>query len=176
MNIFILDDTPTMSAIYQCDKHVVKMILESAQMLSTAHHILDEQPYHYLEESTRIKFNDAIYRPTHKNHPCSVWVRESKTNYLWLWTHFQALCKEYTYRYGKTHLTETKLLNQLYAPPQNIPDTQGKTPFRLCMPDKFKGEDPIKSYRAYYRSKQNDFKMTWKAREIPEWFSSNKER
>lgn len=157
MNIFYLDESPHTAARMQCDKHVVKMILESAQMLCTAHRVLDDIP------------NDSpsvLYRKTHTNHPSSVWVREGHANYYWLLQHFYALCKEYTFRYDRTHLTETKLAGLLWNMPLNIPD--GSTPIKLAMPDEFKSDDPVKSYRDYYKSK--DIVMKWTKREAPEWY------
>lgn len=161
MNIFYVSSDPHLAAKYQCDKHVVKMILESAQMLSTAHWILDINP-----------IISNLYKPTHKNHPSAVWVRENSQNYLWLYIHFVSLCDEYRYRYGKTHLTESKLLTNLEVLPKNIkmlPHTKCEEP-PLCMPDEFKSDDVVTSYRNYYTSKQNSFKMVWTKRNPPEWF------
>lgn len=156
MNIFILDRDPTLAAKQQCDKHVVKMILESAQMLSTVHHF------------TNSSIKDRLYKPTHKNHPCTKWVGESTSNYQWLYRHFIALCQEYTRRYGKTHLTEQKMGNLL----STIPDlpTGELTDFKLAMPDEYKSDCPVESYRQYYISKQHNFNMTWKNLKVPEWF------
>ena len=97
---------------------------------------------------------------------------ESSSNYQWHWTHFYALCKEYTYRYAKTHETESKLLWPLQSLPRNIP--KGKiTEFKLAMksnPECMFPDDPVKSYRKFYKTKQARFKMAWTNRPVPEWF------
>jgi hypothetical protein len=165
MNIFILNRDPTLAAQQQCDKHVVKMILESAQMLSTVHRLLDGNDW---------ADANLLYRSTHKNHPCTVWTRESSTNYKWHYEHFLALCYEYTYRYGKTHLSETKFINVLDKLPNNIP--QGKmTPFKLAMakfPECIK-EDAVESYKLYYHTKLDNMSMVWTKRKQPEWFNAS---
>lgn len=181
MNIFILDENPVIAAQQQCDKHVVKMIVESAQMLSTAHRMLDgiieRRPsksgkttvnYYKLEDERE----DIVYKAVHFNHPCSIWTRESCVNYMWHYNHFKALCNEYTYRYGKVHSTDTKLREILRNKPNNIPHENHMTPFKLAMKSNpecmFK--DAVKSYRAFYQTKQERFKMEWTNRERPEWF------
>ena len=100
MNIFYLDRDPVIAAQMMCDKHVVKMILESAQMLSTAHRVLDGDEY-----ANKM----GLYKMAHKNHPSTIWVRSSERIIEWLWEHYVALMDEYTYRYGKTHATERML-------------------------------------------------------------------
>lgn len=162
MNIFILDIDPFKAASMQCDKHVVKMILESAQMLCTAHRELD---------GTEELLGVRLYKSTHKNHPCSVWVRESKTNYMWLHSHFIALCDEYTKRYSKVHLTDTKFRRSLSIAPKNIPVINGLSPFRMAMPDEYKSDNIVESYRNYYQSKTKAFNMKWTKSSIPEWLT-----
>lgn len=100
MNIFILNENPSISAIEQCDKHVIKMILESAQILFSSHHLKPNLNINYDEIS--------MYKLTHKNHPCNIWTRESLDNYIWLCIHALELCYEYTRRYNKTHKTQEK--------------------------------------------------------------------
>lgn len=181
MNVFVLDTCPIVSAMWQCDKHVPKMIVESAQMLSTAHRMLDGTVERRPSKSgkTMVKyykldnqFEDLIYKAVHFNHPCTVWTMESSANYEWHYQHFWALCKEYTYRYGKTHKTERDLLELLEAKPLNIPHGP-QTPFKLAMksnPECIALEDPVKAYRAFYQTKQDRFKMVWTKREKPDWF------
>ena len=97
MNIFYLDRDPKIAAQLACDKHVVKMILESAQMLCTAHRVLDgDEPADH----------GGMYKMVHKNHPSTIWTRTSEMNYQWHWRYFDSLLKEYTHRYGKHHATE----------------------------------------------------------------------
>ena len=136
MNIFYLHRDPYNAAEYQYNKHVVKMILESAQMLCTAHH-------HYNEDT------DVPYKKAHYNHPSTIWTRESDEHYMWLFDHMVALGKEYTKRYGKTHLSITKCFLPLYRIPVGIP-SNGFTQPPQCMPDEFKDECSVKAYWNYY--------------------------
>ena len=137
MNIFVLDKNPIKAARYQCDKHVVKMILESAQLLCTAHH-----------EHPRNPFPAKFYKPTHKNHPCARWVRRSFGNYTWLCLHALYLCDEYTYRYGKVHASKP-IIDWCTC---NIPDIPicSTGDFVLAMPEEYKTDDAVESYRNYY--------------------------
>lgn len=180
MNIFILDNSPIKSAQLQCDKHVVKMIVESAQMLSTAHRMLDGDVYTAPSKSgkrlvkrwTHPTLDDTLYQAVHIHHPCTVWTMRSSINYNWHYAHFIALCDEYTHRYGKVHATDTKLRDVLKDYPKNI--TIGDlTEFPLAMQSNpecmFKGE-PVKSYQAFYQTKQDRFSMKWTNRSVPEWF------
>ena len=107
-------------------------------------------------------------------HPCTVWTMESNANYEWHYKHFIALCDEYTFRYGKTHGTDTKLREILKKPPSHIPWTNLYTPFKLAMqhePQCMHENDPVRSYQEYYQTKQDRFKMIWTKRDIPEWFN-----
>ena len=181
MNIFVLDTDPVIAAQLQCDKHVVKMVVESAQMLSTTHRMLDGTIKLELSEGgRRIKRwvlpddrEQILYKAVHMNHPCTVWTRESKTNYDWHYAHFIALCNEYTHRYGKIHATDTLLRNVLRNAPTNIPD-RGFTQFALAMkaqPQCMYVEDPVRSYREFYKTKKDRFDMVWTHRETPVWFN-----
>jgi len=184
MNIFVLHEDPVVAAQLQCDKHVVKMIVESAQMLSTAHRILDGtvqiapsksgkrmvKHYRLFEDP---EMDQILYKAVHHKHPCTVWTMESADNYLWHWRHFEALCEEYTYRYGKVHATSL-LKSPLWTLPHNIPMIK-KTPFKLAMqsnPECMFPEDPVRSYRMFYQTKQDRFKMTWTKRDQPWWFNN----
>lgn len=181
MNIFVLSECPIQSAILQCDKHVVKMIVESAQMLSTIHRMLDGKEERRLSKSgkTNVKYWSLsdyreliMYKAVHMYHPCTVWTGESLANYQWHYEHFVALCDEYQYRYGKTHKTDTLLRKVLSKAPSNIPN-KALTPFKLAMgsnPECMLA-DPVESYRAFYQTKQERFKMVWTGRDIPEWFN-----
>jgi len=180
MNIFVLHKDPVKAAQDQCDKHVVKMIVESAQMLSTVHRMLDGTTETRPSKSgkTMVKYwklddrrENLLYKAVHMNHPCTVWTRESSSNYRWHYEHFVALCREYTYRYGKTHKTEELLGLELGLLPKNIP-IGDYTPFKLAMGSnpECMFTDPVKSYRAFYKTKQERFKMEWTKREVPGWF------
>ena len=144
MNIFFLSTNPIKAAKLQCDKHVVKMILETAQMISTAHH----------ENGTSID-TDLLYKPTHKNHPSTVWCRTSLANYEWIYEHFIALCDEYTYRYGKTHLSDTKFRKLFATAPYMSEYKMTKMP--KCMPDEYKSGSITESYQAYYYYTKRSF-------------------
>ena len=150
MNIFVLDNNPHVAAMYACDKHVVKMILESAQMLCSV------QP-----EGT------APYKRSFYNHPCTKWVRASSANYDWLIEHARALCTEYSRRYGKVHKSE-KVIDWCDANRPELPDV-GLTPFAQAMPEDYKNEDAVEAYRTYYRNDKRRF-ATWKDVDPPTWF------
>jgi hypothetical protein len=144
MNIFFLSFDPRSAAEYHCDKHVVKMILETAQLLYTAHWI-----------GARDALPQNAYRKTHDNHPCARWVRASVSNYKWLCELGMALCKEYTFRYGRVHLTETHLL-WLSTHIPSMPD-YGITKLPMAMPDEYKHPNPVQAYRNYYVGAKSRF-------------------
>lgn len=182
MNLFVLDKDPVIAAQQQCDKHVVKMIVESAQMLSTVHRMLDGKEIRRPSKSgrTQVKYyvhpnptlENVLYKAVHFNHPCTVWSRESSSNYDWHYEHFIALCDEYTYRYDKKHRSDTILRDVLRDHPQNIPH-RSMTQFKLAMksnPECMFEDDPVKSYRMFYQTKQARFSMDWTKRKIPDWF------
>lgn len=159
MNIFYLSHNPVECAKWHYDKHVVKMILEYSQLLSTAHHLLDGEP------------SIKCYKPTHKNHPSAVWVREAGQNYCWLHDLLEELCKEYTYRYGKVHKTDSsEIVFNLAMLPKNIKTITGSgvTKMPQCMPDAYKCDDSIEAYRNYYRDGKAHL-MAYKNREAPTW-------
>jgi len=163
MNIFYLDRDPKIAAQLACDKHVVKMILESAQMLCTAHRVIDGD----------CRADEAgFYKMVHKNHPSTIWTRTSKKNYDWHWKYFDALLKEYTHRYGKHHATE-RLRNILFMPPLNIDREAPFTDPPQCMPDILKCEDTVLAYQSYYIVEKARF-ARWTKREVPTWFKGVK--
>jgi len=165
MNIFILSLIVSKCARYHCDKHVVKMILEIAQMLCTSHRVLDK-----ITDTETI-----LYKSTHINHPCTIWSRENSANYDWLFSLFIALCQEYTYRYDKEHLCHKKFSKILAERPKNIVISDKMTPFALAMPDYCKvPDDPVKSYRQYYINEKQAL-LKWTRRERPKWLPLEKE-
>ena len=135
MNIFYLDEDPEVAAIVQYNKHVVKMILESAQMLCTAHRYYGN--------------DDVPYKTAHLNHPSTIWVRQNTKHYFWLYKHMLALGEEYTHRYGKVHMSITKCKEPLQLAPINMPTYKFEQPPQ-CMPDEFKSDCAIHAYWAYY--------------------------
>ena len=138
MKIFLLDFDARRAAEAHCDKHVVKMILETAQLLYSAHW-----------SHPRLILPQNAYKKTHANHPCAVWTRESLSNYRWLCELGLALCAEFTFRYGKIHKTQAHL-EWLAAHPPALPDP-GITEIRQAMPPEYKRPNPVEAYRAYYR-------------------------
>jgi hypothetical protein len=157
MNIFYLDDSPKEAAIMHCDKHCVKMILETAQLLCTAHRELDGD--YWADEV-------GLYKSTHKNHPSAVWVRESSEHYWWTLALFVHLCKEYTARYRKTHKSE-QLITLLGTAPIAIKQDGFKEPPQ-CMPDEYKCDSSIEAYRNYYLGEKMSFAQ-WNYSPTPEW-------
>ena len=180
MNIFYVHSDPKICAQQHVDKHVVKMILEYAQLLSTAHRVLDGSEHTTVSQSGRKKkiwlLTDSrdsnLYSATHINHPSAKWARHSEQNYRWLFTLWCELLAEYTYRYGKQHAS-SRLLTYLARPPKSIKmDEQFCAPWR-AMPDEYKFDrsEPdytVKSYRAYYLCAKTQM-LKWKNRETPDW-------
>lgn len=154
MNIFVLDSDPKLCAEYHCDKHVVKMVLETAQLLSNC-----------------VEHNNGItYRHTHMNHPASLWTRESSANFEWLYSLGIALSSEYTFRYGKIHKSLlvieqcNKLATSIHFPKSSL------QPFCQCMPEQYKIEgNAIQAYRDYYIGDKSDF-AKWTIRSKPNWW------
>lgn len=162
MNIFFLDWDTEKCAEYHCDKHVVKMILETAQLLCGTHHVTTKYP------PSTDQVNDQVpYKLSHKNHPCAIWARESLSNYLYLCELGLELCKEYTYRYGKRHKSQ-EVIEWCLSNKPNITD-KGFTLPPKSMPDEYKVVDVVESYRNYYNGAKKDF-AKWKNRDTPEWF------
>ena len=149
-------------AEYHCDKHVVKMVLETAQLLCSAHHVIDQVTNKYRPSNDQVP-----YKLAHKNHPCSIWVRESLTNYLYLCELGLELCKEYTYRYEKRHKSQ-EVIEWCVTNKVKICD-KGFTEPPKAMPDEYKVKDVVESYRNYYMVEKRSF-STWKNGNIPSWF------
>jgi len=154
MNIFALDKDVSVASQYHVDRHIVKMPLETAQMLCTASWFCGIE---------------APYKPTHQKHPCNLWVLKSLDNYIWLCRLGIELCKEYKYRYNKTHACE-KVIYNCYV---NFPDLPllGITKHALAMPEDCKiSTDPVLCYRKYY----NEYKkhlFSWTKREKPDFIN-----
>ena len=175
INIFYLDKDPVQAAIWAVDRHCVKMILESAQLLSTAHRVLDgveiEGKSKTGRKARRWVLNDAredvLYSATHINHPSSVWCRQSVQNYEWLVEHFFALMMEYNYRYDKQHKCYGELSYMLQSPPKNL-ENYDWTEMPSCMAEEYIiSDDPIINYRNYYKIGKSNL-HSWKNRQPPE--------
>jgi hypothetical protein len=182
MNIFVLDESPILSAQWQHDRHVVKMILESAQMLSTCAH-----------DGKFVGLNDdtLLYKRTHANHPCNIWLRDSMANVAWLTCHLDALVAEYHYRFRKVHATDglrwlfkrtlaayvgadrvhtSRSMSDGGLHPAMLELASQHTPFAVCMPDDYKALDAVESYRnVYIRSKIFQDHVKWTGRFIPDF-------
>ena len=157
MNIFVLDRDIKKCAEYHCDMHMSKMCIEYTQLLSTALHI---------SESV---LSGTEYKPTHVNHPCSVWVRESLAHWEWLWRLGHNLGNEYTRRYGKIHKS-TRILRSLPVPTK-IPDLGWLRDPPQAMPDEYKDEDVVKAYRNYYNCDKSRFAKWEKTGKVPYWYN-----
>lgn len=156
MNIFILSKNIEKCAKYHCDKHVVKMILEYSQILSTV---------------CRLNGLDEGYKKTHINHPCVVWARESKSNWLWLRELNYFLHEEYKYRYGKDKIHKSYLVSEELPVPE-LPKL-GITTFVQAMPEEHRNKDVVKAYRDYYFNEKHNI-ASWTKRSKPYWFSALK--
>lgn len=154
MNIFYLDRDIQKCVEYHCDKHVVKMILEYAQLLSSVHRTITPE------------YEGTHYKLTHKNHPDAIWARDSFENYAYLYNLAVTLGEEYTYRYGKVH----KSIGIIEAMPfPELPDKPFVEPPK-CVHDDFKSiEDTVEAYRAYYNRDKAHF-CVWTKRPVPDWF------
>lgn len=163
MNIFVTSQCPVQSAKDHCSVHNVKMIVELAQLLSTAHFELDG--------------HIVGYKPTHKSHPSAIWTRQCSGNYKWAYNHFKALCEEYTFRTGKVHKS-SELLSILAKMPTKIVHGQ-RTAFAMAMPESFQRLgifDQTKAYKAYlnakfveWKQREKPMKVCWGVRQQPEW-------
>ena len=146
MNIFYLDENPKTAAIMLCDQHIRKMQIESAQMCCTAHWETG---------------GEAPYKRAHKNHPSTIWTRQSIQHYRWLIVHGLEICNEFTKRYGKHHKTQD-VLEWCRDNEPSIPDG-GFTPPPQCMPDQYKMSDTIEAYKNFYIQDKVGIKgLSWK--------------
>jgi len=163
MNIFVLDHDPIVAASMHCDKHVTKMSIEYAQILSSVHH------------RWATPYTNSLYKNTHKNHPSTKWAGDHLDHYDWLYALACATWDEYTHRYGKIHAS-SRLRDALSHRPIGLSINRSELrPPPQCMPIIFKTyggtwEETIASYHRYYREVKYTF-ATWKKRSIPEWFA-----
>ncbi len=163
MNIFYVDKCPITAAQIQCDKHVVKMTLESAQMLSTVHHLAGS--------SEDVLSN--IYKPTHAKHPSTLWAYESAANYDWLCLHGMALAHEWSYRFHRADNSHHASKRVIWYCMFNRPNLRGDTltPMPQCMPDEYKAECSVEAYRHFYNvDKRYNMTCEWTRRQEPDWW------
>jgi hypothetical protein len=179
MNIFYLSEDPVQCAKWHCDKHVLKMIIEYAQLLSTAHRMLDGEEVKVLSNSgkqmvTQFRLpdndrrQDILYKCAHINHPSNIWVRSSEDHYIYTMELWNNLNREYTERYNKVHMTFKKLCQYLNQLPNNIDKNVGFQEPPQCMPDDCKEISAVKAYRKFYKAHKKEF-ATWK-NTTPTWF------
>lgn len=157
MNIFTVDESPTQSARDLCNKHVVKMCVETAQILSTAMHLSGIE---------------GPYRSTHKKHPSVLWTLESANNAAWLFEHGMELLEEYTRRYKKIHATSKAMdvIANRWSSHLSSGTPSKHTPFAQCMPDAYKDSDPIVAYRRYYVNDKARFAVWEPLASEPLWW------
>lgn len=156
MNIFVLNDNPKLAAQDLCDKHCVKMILESTQILSTV---------------AQLRGHKGCYKITHSSHPCVKWTANNSANWNWLIEHSLAMCLEYTLRYNKIHSCEKHIKNfkdRTFEIWNDNKHYKEHTPFEKCMPEQYKRDNVVDAYRAYYVGDKAKF-AKWKMKK-PEWF------
>lgn len=155
MNIFRVNNDPHIAARDLCSRHVVKMVLESSQLLSTALHVAGCN-------------NARLYKATHINHPSSIWTRASRSNFLWLCRHLDGLLQEYTYRFGKHHKCEP--MHAMFVDMSRAISDGEETPMLLAMPKQFHSDDAVFSYRVYYAAAKHKLVNTDKRAKPPAWW------
>ena len=182
MNIFYLHENAKTSAEMHVDSHASKMIIEYAQLMSTAHRVLDGKQVKRLSKKNRLlttydhpdpQLDHTLYKSCHVNHPSGIWVRQSKKNYRWLYEMWTELNTEFMYRYDKNvpHESYRKLKWALFSPPENMPEGVFTEPLQ-AMPDDVKNDSSITAYRDYY-IKYKQHLASWKKRGMPSWMEIN---
>ena len=168
MNVFCLDRDPMKAAHMMCDKHVVKMIVETCQILSA---VLDNNYTTKEDIKPSVQLGTAGYPPAHVKHPSTMWAMEAKGNYKWLVKHLRGLCIEYSRRYNKTHSMEGQLMIFEGQLPQLSFAKERKTEFVQAITDKrWHRKDPVEAYRVYYNMEKFTF-AKWKLGNVPDWYT-----
>jgi hypothetical protein len=179
VNIFYLDADPKLAAQFHMDRHVIKMVLETAQMLSAAHRVLDGDHWLALSGEGPVPImaprwdnlpGKRCLAPTHLSHPCTVWARSCRANYEWLFELFEALYCEKVHRYGGGHVTFEAFHEFLSRPPKAIPDSPSTEPAQ-AMPEEYRIHgDPVEAYRRYYAGAKAHI-AGWRVRGEPSWWA-----
>lgn len=165
MNIFFLHTNPRRCARWHCDKHVVKMLLETCQLLYTCHWLGSPD---FSTAPLRTGTEQRGYKKSHWNHPCAKWIRLSLSNYIWLSTLGLELLREYKFRYNNKDHACAPHIEWLYRnKPTMLRDIGFIEPAR-AMPDKYKSGDPVASYRRYYNGEKQSI-LKWTKRHRPHW-------
>lgn len=182
MNIFALSHCPVESAIWQHDKHVVKMLLETAQMLSANARLVPEWREKCVIDnlSTPKQAHQWLYSPAYVNHPCTIWARQTLGNFRWLCLHGVALWREFDYRFGGPHKSYDRIIKPLNHFAHNVFDygDESMTPFAVAMPDEYKvPANAVESYRSYYVGEKIMANSKWTGRDriadLPSWLSKH---
>lgn len=164
MNIFALSYDPEVAARLHCDKHVIKMQLESMQIMSTVWWIAAPRKANHLYD------HGVIYKKTHHNHPCTLWAAQSRANFFWLLKLTHHLTEEKLVRWPhNAPFSNASKLSMMHAPCE-LPEGPF-TPFAQTMPDEFKDDDPIRAYRKYYQHKYETMDCRWTNRDIPRFIT-----
>lgn len=161
MNIFVLDENPFVSAHMMCDKHIPKMIVETAQMMASA-----VRTHGATDEDMPLTKSGTPYKGGYAHHPCTVWASVNRSNFTWLAWHGEALLDEFYNRFGKVHACHNAIYH-MSAMGSLLP-TDRLTPFALAMPDEHKQADAVQAYRSYYHTKQ--FAKWEKGVPAPNWW------
>lgn len=185
MNIFALDSDPRFAARYHFDKHVIKMVTEYAQLLSTAHRICDGEPGTIVREEQTRNYEHALPEDknhiplvSHVNHPCAIWARDNTANYMWLFDLYRFVAREYSIRYSgseeaeRQHAAFSRYHEALSEPPENCRELKRRRPFVVCVPDEFKRNEAVQSYRSYYKYGKKPSLHEWRVRGIPYWWGN----
>jgi len=169
MNIFVLDTDPHAAARMMCDKHIPKMLIESAQMMASAlrRHGLGDEDLPLTKRGTP-------YKGGYPHHPCTRWAGDSYENFMWLYQHAEGLAREYTKRFGKRHRTQRSIREMHQAFEEHhlgfVFRTEGHTPFAQAMPDKYRDDNVVAAYRAYYKADKSYFAKWDKGTPAPDWW------
>jgi hypothetical protein len=170
MNIFFLHTNPRKCARWHCDKHVVKMILETCQLLYTCHWMLNSS---LATAPFRKGTEQRGYKKSHWNHPCAKWVRGSLLHYVWLASLGKELVREYKVRYKRrTHGCEEHMEWLFWNPPLLLKNTGWSEPAK-AMPDLYKSGDSVASYRRYYINDKTRM-LHYTNRHTPHWIKTHK--
>ena len=188
MNIFLLSLNPEEAAEFHCDKHVIKMILETTQLLYMCWAYFDENNWRdnleiqltenktmkeMKENNQKVNFSTYKCGKGHMNHPCSKWLRESSQNYKWLCELGLKLCEEKAHRWpkNKKHGSQGHLEVLSNNIPKGLKDLETNS-YALAMPEECKLDNAVESYRKYYiLHKQHIYK--WTNRKNPFWIKNN---
>lgn len=169
MNVFVLDKNPDKCAKYLCNAHLNKMVVEHSQMLANCF-LLDTLKY-----APKTK-KGTVRKYSYYNHPVSIWLRQSTGNFKWLCRYTLRMLEEREHRGFKPHFCEEFIKQCALQKPDNIEKNLDElTPFALAMPDQYKQQDPVESYRQYYINdkqfnKSGKWMLKYTNREIPHWF------